>query len=739
MDARFPWLMVVYCLLLATSGQPSGDHKCPDECRCTLDDHGRSVTACSGEGGGLSDLIPVVEMATETEILIISGSENLPNNLSLGPIFKGLNKLQEIHLIWSGIPSLGEHSFWGLNNLRVLNVTHNSLNSLVDTNFRGATTLKHLDLSGNKIESVPSAVFRHVKYLQSLSLANNIIPKLVPRIFFGLTRLKSLDLSYNPLGDLQPELFSDVPVLQEFKCAGCGLKSISGSLLKMLPHLKILNLNNNRLTQIPHRLQLLKNLQVLQLNGNHISFVEREVISGSPLTHLQLGHNHIIRIEKNAFINSSITHLDLSYNRLSNIDLHGFGSSTIKQLYNFKLSGNSLRIEDLFKILPETHNLRKLSIGDTGLTLVPAGLMHHIYSLKYLNISGNYISTMPLGFFNSAPNLEELDISLNTFRGFPVEFLNTVEAARNLRILSMHGNPFYCDRCHVEPLIKWLQASPDQESSCKDPRLWTCITCIGPKSFSGISLALLPNADLPQCILDPGARNLSREQRLPGRSIVPASFSDDSSFPISHMTRVGGGSHQNSITDLLSKELPLIVICVCAFVFVILCIIISIVIVHSRQSAYYYTNEKDLENSNYFVCDKINSPTTPGIKNGKRGFYKKGQCQQEIYGNGGTDGGSGNGISNKSNGLRNNFNKNNNRKIPMRPSHTDSTTMADAAVTIATIDELADIAGSTELVDGPASSTSFVDGPSSSSSAIPEDLQVTEITILECEPKPGSG
>ena len=666
-------ILLLIWVLQTPTVMPLEDRSCPEKCRCSLDEKARKLTAC--EDGGIFDLIPVAEMAPETEVLVITGSEHLPNNLSLGPIFKGLTNLEEIHLTWSGIPSLGEHSFWGLGNLRVLNVTHNELNNLVETNFRGASSLKYLDLSGNEIESVPSAAFRHVKHLISLSLADNIIPKLVPRIFFGLTRLQILDLSYNPLGDLQPELFSDVPVLQKLSCAGCGLMSISGSLLNMLPELRFLDLQNNRLTQIPHRLPILQKLEVLELDGNHISFVEREAISGSPLTHLHLGHNHIIRVETNAFVNSSITHLDISYNRLSSIEPEGF-SDAINQIYDLKLSGNSLQIDNLLKLLPEAENLRRLSIGDIGLTLLPAGLMHHTYSLRYLNLSANYLSVLPIDLFSSTPNLLELDISYNSFRGLSEEVLRAISNTRNLRVLGLKGNPWYCDQCHVSPLIKWLQDSPDQLSTCDDSRVWTCLTCIGPKSFSEVSLSLLPNSDIPKCVSDPDITPFVKKH--PGKTTVPASFSDDSSSPISHLTRSKSG---RSIANLFAKELPLIVIGLCSFVIVILCLIVSAVIAYSRHSAYYYTNEKDLENTSYFVSDKLRSPD---LRNGEKDF-ENGQCQT-IYGNGTT--------CSPLNRLRKS-NRNNNTAILLRP------TLDTTSAAIATIDELADIAGSSELVDAP--------------------------------------
>ena len=66
--------------------------------------------------------IPVLDMASDTEVMILTAPENNPNTLTLGPIFNGLRKLEEIHVTRSGVPALGAHSFWGLNRLRILNL-----------------------------------------------------------------------------------------------------------------------------------------------------------------------------------------------------------------------------------------------------------------------------------------------------------------------------------------------------------------------------------------------------------------------------------------------------------------------------------------------------------------------------------------------------------------------------------------------------------------------------------------
>lgn len=479
--------------------------KCPEKCRCSLDDRGRKKVTC--QKGGMRETIPTIDMSEDTLILIVRAPATIPNHLSLGPIFKGLRRLEEIHIISSSVPNIGAHSFWGLKDLKVLNLTHNSLSTLMDTNFKGISGLKHLDLSYNLIESVPSAVFRDVKHLHSLSLAHNRISNLVTRIFFGLTRLEHLDLSFNPLGELKPEIFSDVPSLKKLSCAACKLQIVGNSILEMISDIKDLDLRDNNLVRIPDGIPLLTNLMSIKLNGNHISRIDSNTFDDSPVSHVHLSHNDIALIEQSAFSNSSISHLDLSYNRLSDLTSGGFPEvlSTLREL---KLSGNPLQTELFFNLLNEANQLHHLSLGDIGLSEVPK-VVGRGHSLHSLNFSANFITVLPHELFASSPNLRILDISHNQFEGIGEDVLKALTAAKDLRILRLEGNPWQCDQCHVAPLLRWLQKSPDQESGCEEPKVWTCMLCVGPEEVMHQPLALLPQGDLPKCLVPSTKASLS--------------------------------------------------------------------------------------------------------------------------------------------------------------------------------------------------------------------------------------
>lgn len=603
---RSCWILVMALLLQLIV--TVAESKCPSLCRCSLGDRGRKKVTC--QNGGMRDSIPIGEMSADTQILIVTAPKDVPNQLSLGPIFKGLRELEEIHIMWSAVPNLGAHSFWGLKELKTLNLTHNSLSTLMDTNFKGLASLKHLDMSYNLIESVPSAVFRHVRHLHSLSLANNRISSLVTRIFFGLSRLEHLDLSNNPIKELQPELFSDVPVLKKFSCAACDLSEIKENILIMIPEVKDLNLRDNFLTQIPQGLAALTSLISIRLDGNRITQIDQFTFTDSPVSHVHLAHNDIMSIDVNAFSNFTLTHLDLSYNRLSDLSTDGF-PDVLPNLKELQLSGNPLQTDKVFEMLSNAKQLHHLGLGDIGLSEVPT-VIGHGRGLHSLNLSSNYISVLPHELFSSSPHLRLLDISSNIFEGIGDDVLEAITRAKDLRILRLEGNPWKCDQCHVAPLLRWLQRSPDQESGCDEPKVWTCLKCVGPDQIKHQPLALLPLGDLPKCKTPPTKASLSQSdhssksisrQNRPLNELGEQEYVDildelKIAPPLADQpvySRNGLPKEEDESNDyhVFKNNVITVLIGALSFIVIIICIIVSICIIYNRRSSLYYLDESD--------------------------------------------------------------------------------------------------------------------------------------------------
>ena len=583
--------------------------RCPSKCRCTVDLHGRRTVTCMQ--GSMRDPIPVFDMDGDTKILHITAPQNRKNYLSLGPIFQRLRRLEDIHITYSGVPNMGEHSFWGLHNLKNLNLTWNHLTSLRDTNFKGATSLKTLDLSHNRIESVPSAAFRHIRQLKFLSLAYNFIPELVPRIFYGLSQLESLDLSFNPLQELYPDIFTDVSSLRSLKCSGCNLSIFRASILNALPLLEELYLDNNKLMRLPDNIANSKYLKTLQLNENHITLVERHAFLNSRLDELHLGHNKIVRVETDSFLNSSLSHIDLKYNSISDFSpdsLRGIHD----QLRVLKLSGNSLNFRALVKILHTTQGLEELGIGDVGLTSLKPELLRYCKSIRNLNLSRNYLTTIPLELFATCPNLRILDLSMNSFRGLKTDVLEVISRVKTLEMLRLEGNPWLCDQCHVIPLLQWLQGAPDQKSGCQEPKVWTCLKCVGPPRLAGLELSLLPPGDLPECPKHPSLK-IDIENLSPTHPVL--SLSDQPKFPDSDGYQISSSEQEiikirpsKNLLSFFKDKLQNVLIAGGIIVTSLLFIVLISVVSYYKHRAHYYTNEQTPAAASQTINNNNKSP-----------------------------------------------------------------------------------------------------------------------------------
>lgn len=594
--------VAVAVAVVATSAGPPGS--CPRVCFCPLDPRGRRQVICST--GGLQDPLPVLEMPSDAEVLLVSAPADRPNTLTLGPIFKGHRRLEELSVTGSLVPALGAHSFWGLHRLHTLNVSHNSISAIIDTNFRGADNLRTLDLSHNQVESVPSAVFRHVRKLRFLSMANNRLPEVVPRMLYGLEKLEKLDLSHNPLGVLPPDRFGDVPKLRELLCSGCGVQAVSGELQRALPELELLDLRHNRLASFPP-VHFARHLKTLLLNDNHISTVEANAVSGPPLETLVLANNRITALQPRAMANSTLTHLDLSHNRLTRLRSDAMNDALPKLRY-LRLSGNPLRVEQLSQMIPRTRQLRTLELAELGMTRLPGELLRQSRHLKSLNLSGNFLSDFSASALFATPHLTVLDLSRNNFRGLEKGLVTAFTTMASLEKVWLSGNPWQCQRCHVAAMLDWLTDSsasrhPHSVSGCReDLTSERCLKCANPSEMSGRILQTLAKEEIPECV----------EESPVWPAWLGGVQQDDPRSPRDQGLREPTEEEVVSLGVFFGDHMALIVGVGCGMVLALLLVIVAALVLARRHSALYYTHETPEEHeSSQKLMGRNNNDNSP--------------------------------------------------------------------------------------------------------------------------------
>ncbi|XP_031624844.1 insulin-like growth factor-binding protein complex acid labile subunit isoform X2 [Contarinia nasturtii] len=436
---------ILLLLSIVGFGFVSG-RQCPSQCTCNLDERGFIQTICNR--GGMSS-IPILEMDQETEILIIRGPRN---DLTIGPLFRPLKRLEILRITDSNVPSVGTYSFWGVERLRILDLSRNNITAISQDNFKGQEHLDELNLSHNKINGLTSWVFDNLKDLRRLSLANNLIEKLPLRVFYKVSKLKYLDLSENPLDDLPPDVFTDITELRELKCRKCLLKEVNAKLFRSIPRLSELDLGENYLKHIKEGdFKDLKRLTKLYLDGNQLDAIGEHVFSTQKsLESLDLSYNNLVKVSKESILHlSNLTTLDLSYNDIeylmAGVVYPWTKVHTLNISGNIRLPTSRIFLSSFFKM----PSLRVLSIADMGID--PLHLLNPSFDqLKVLNLSGNHLvntSLKPLDPFNS---LELLDLSRNDIKGFD-EYL--VWKLQQIKDVKLEKNPIICDRCHMGALI----------------------------------------------------------------------------------------------------------------------------------------------------------------------------------------------------------------------------------------------------------------------------------------------
>ncbi|XP_023140513.2 uncharacterized protein LOC111578137 [Amphiprion ocellaris] len=216
--------------------------------------------------------------------------KSVPNDLPVS--------LEELRLDNNRVRVLSEAAWARCPSLLVLSLSYNSLGNgsepLPNAVLSPLCNLRTLNLDHNQLTSVPLGLPLSIK---ELYLKGNLIEQFRGGAFNGKSGLLVLDLSANRLTNI-------------------GL--LRDSLLNAT-HLESLNLEGNRLKQVPRHLP--PSLKTLNLQGNLISSIKKATFSSlKNLEHLGLARNKIFKVAPGAFRTLSVLHqLDMSHNTLRQV------------------------------------------------------------------------------------------------------------------------------------------------------------------------------------------------------------------------------------------------------------------------------------------------------------------------------------------------------------------------------------------------------------------------------------
>ncbi|KAM7367169.1 hypothetical protein PAMP_015093 [Pampus punctatissimus] len=206
--------------------------------------------------------------------------------------------LEELRLDNNQLSVMSEAAWTQCPGLLVLSLSNNSLGngseSLPNAVLSPLCHLRTLNLDHNQLTSVPLGLPLSIK---ELYLKGNLIEHFRGGAFYGISELVVLDLSENRLTN----------------------KGLVRDSLLNATHVESLNLEGNRLKQVPRHLPL--SLKTLNLEGNLISSIKKaDFKTLKNLEHLGLARNKISKVVPGAFRTLPVLHqLDLGHNTLRHV------------------------------------------------------------------------------------------------------------------------------------------------------------------------------------------------------------------------------------------------------------------------------------------------------------------------------------------------------------------------------------------------------------------------------------
>ncbi|XP_018325577.1 chondroadherin-like [Agrilus planipennis] len=240
----------------------------------------------------------------------------------------------------------------------------------------------------------------------------------------------------------------------------CNAANLEVIPIQLNPAVQIIDLAENKITDIHFTLSIYTNLMELDLSKNYIeSLGSSNFELQCNLKVLNLGYNIIHSLMKDSFKGlKSLVILDLSFNNLKELPVAAF-----KELQNLiVLKVNSNRLEYLEAgLLKYTRQLQKLYLNDNQLLQIPGNAISEGIKLRYLSLSQNLmeyieeeampflpelrvllLNTNVINYMNPSAlsnleSLEVLDLSDNNFTVIPTDSLSKLS---NLTKLYLSGN-----------------------------------------------------------------------------------------------------------------------------------------------------------------------------------------------------------------------------------------------------------------------------------------------------------
>jgi len=188
-----------------------------------------------------------------------------------------------------------------------------------------------------------------------------------------------------------------------------------------------LNLNSQRLPDLPAEIGQLSGLRELNLGDNRLTALPPEIGQLTNLRALFLSVNQLTALPPEIGKLASVQVMDLSVNRLVTLPPEMIRLAHLQRLYVGMNHLATLPLE-----VPRLTGLERLYLDRNQLTALPPEI-GQLTNLRELNLSGNQLTALPPEI-GQLTNLRELNLSDNQLRALPRQLADLLGAGLELRL-----------------------------------------------------------------------------------------------------------------------------------------------------------------------------------------------------------------------------------------------------------------------------------------------------------------
>ncbi|PNF32880.1 hypothetical protein B7P43_G01832 [Cryptotermes secundus] len=215
--------------------------------------------------------------------------------------------------------------------------------------------------------------------------------------------------------------------IRELVLTHSDLQNLPSSFILNLGNLIHLNLEDNKLSQLPLIMRKLLKLQHLNISHNCFKALSEDIGNLIMLQTLRLENNSLVDLPENICNLMNLRELSIANNSLKTLP-NGIGK--LAKLEHLDISGNLL--EDLPKSMFQLTNLCHFNAASNKLSYLSESFTH-LNKLRTLNLAHNVMYEVPYCLFTGLPNVSELDLSHNYIRNFS-EAPNCTSKLRRLKL-----------------------------------------------------------------------------------------------------------------------------------------------------------------------------------------------------------------------------------------------------------------------------------------------------------------